>query len=37
MKNHFCSLQAPPCGIFCPHSVAVAGSLRKVFLSIFEK
>ncbi|WP_461880642.1 DUF6783 domain-containing protein [Fusicatenibacter sp.] len=24
MKNHFRNLQAPLCGIFCPHSVAVA-------------
>ncbi|RGE94864.1 hypothetical protein DWZ44_12010 [Blautia sp. AF32-4BH] len=24
MKNHFRSLHAPLCGIFCPHSVAVA-------------
>ncbi|MFR5489952.1 MAG: DUF6783 domain-containing protein, partial [Lachnospiraceae bacterium] len=24
MKNHFRNLQAPLCGIFYPHSVAVA-------------
>ena len=24
LKNHFRNLQAPLCGIFCPHSVAVA-------------
>jgi len=24
LKNHFRSLHAPLCGIFCPHSVAVA-------------
>ena len=24
LKNHFRNLQVPLCGIFCPHSVAVA-------------
>ncbi|MFR6132636.1 MAG: DUF6783 domain-containing protein [Fusicatenibacter saccharivorans] len=28
LKNHFRKLQAPLCGRFCPHSVAVAGLSR---------
>ena len=45
LKNHFRNLQAPLCGIFYPHSVAVARyaalirikSLHKLRLAAHEK